>query len=393
MALIPPDAAIRMRMDMEASLLQPVRPAREITADLPELRPGQRFTARIQEELPDNLYKALVAGKALTLQLPEGAKNGDILELVVVDRSPRVLIAQRVDTASPAMAEGAAGEPYPYATFSRAAQMIGQLLLQEGETPHPALLNRGQPLLAQPPANAANAANAATLAPALAKAASQSGLFYEAHQARWIAGKLPLEQLMQEPQGRHAAVRPEGMPPAHQEHQPAVHALPPHGQPAAAAPPAPQSLFQALFGGEAAAAEGTTGTQQAASLIQAVPETLRPLVQQQLDAVATQRLVWHGEVWPGQAMQWEIEREDIHDREGAGVEGTERWATTLRLTLPRLGEVDATLQLAVGGIRVRLSTPEIESAANLRDKAPRLADAMTAAGLPLAGLEIKHETG
>lgn len=369
MALVPSDAGIRMRMDMEASLLQPVRPVREVSADLPELQAGQRFTARIQEELPDNLYKALIAGKALTLQLPEGAKSGDLLELVVVDRSAKVLIAQRVQT--PAAAEGAAGagEPYPHATFSRAAQMIGQLLLPEGESPQPAILNRGQPLLAQPPAGPGAAAD---LAPQLAKTAGQSGLFYEAHQAQWIAGRRSAEALLQEPQGRQAGVASS-----------AQATLP-------APPPAPPSLLQTLFGGGERAAEGTAGTQQAASLAQAVPDALRPLVQQQLDAVATQRLVWHGEVWPGQAMQWEIEREDIRDREAAAGEEAERWSTTLRLFMPRLGEVDATLQLAAGSVRIRLVAPLGEAAASLRDAAPRLAEALTAAGLPLSGFEVSH---
>ena len=98
MALIPPDAGIRMRMQTEANLLQPVAPVHEIPADLPELRTGQAFSARIQEVLPDNTYRALVAGKQLTLQLPEGAKTGDLLELVVIDRSAKVVIARQLET-------------------------------------------------------------------------------------------------------------------------------------------------------------------------------------------------------------------------------------------------------------------------------------------------------
>ena len=382
MALIPPDAAIRMRMDMEASLLQPVRPVREIQADLPELQPGQRFTARIHETLPDNLYKALVAGKSLTLQLPEGAKDGDVLELVVVDRGPKVLIAQRTETPSAsALLEGAA-ESYPHATFSRAAQMIGQLLLPEGKTPEPALLNHGQPLMPQPPAQAGAAS---ILAPALAKAASQSGLFYEAHQAQWITGQRPTEALMREPQGGHAvAPRPENISPAQHIASNQLNPL----QPAA------QSLLQILFGSdERAAGGGPVQGNSSSSLTQAIPEALRPLVQQQLDAVATQRLAWHGEVWPGQTIQWEIERDDIRDREADAGEAADRWSTTLRLTLPRLGTVDATLQLAGGGVRVRLSTPDGNSAIDLRNETQRLVDAMQAAGLLLAGLEVRHEGG
>lgn len=365
MALIPVDAALRLRMDTDAAL-QPLRPVREISSDLPELHPGQGFTARIQEELPDNLYRALVAGKALTLQLPEGAKSGDLLELVVVDRSPQVLIARRVETA----AASGAGEPYPYATLSRTAQMIGQLLLPQDEALQPALLNRGQPLMPLPPADDGTPEG---LAGTLAKAVRQSGLFYEAHQAQWVAGKLPIEQLLQEPQGRQASSQAASS-----------------GQSPVSSPPATPSLLQTLFGIGENPAEAPAGIRND-SLAQAVPDTLRPLVQQQLDAVATQRLVWQGEIWPGQTMQWEIEQEDLQDRNTTPEEAIERWSTTLRLTLPRLGQVDATLQLAGGGVRVRLSTADGGTAADLRDEAPRLAQALTAAGLPLAGFEVKPQ--
>ena len=199
MVLIPPDAAIRMRMQTEANLLQPVSPAHKISSDLPELQKGQQFTAQIREALPDNTYRALVAGKQLTLQLPEGAKTGDLLELVVIDRSAKIIVARQV-TGEPATAGTAV--PYPFAKFSPAGRMIGQLLPAEGESAQPAQLNRGRPLLTQPPQS-----QAATvmLAPTLAKAVTQSGLFYEAHQAQWVAGKLPLAQLLQEPQGQRSS--------------------------------------------------------------------------------------------------------------------------------------------------------------------------------------------
>lgn len=364
MVLIPPDAGVRLRMQTEASLLQPVQRTHEIPAELPELQPGQSFTARIQEALPDNLYKALVAGKALTLQLPEGAKSGDLLELVVVDRTAGAVIAQRAGTET---APGAAAEPYPYATLSRAAQMISQLLLPEGETPKSAPLNGGQPLLARPPGDAAE------LVPTLAKAVGESGLFYEAHQAQWVAGGRSTEALRLEPQARQSV----------------------SGAPVQAekAPPSPPpSLLQTIFGG-GEKAEASVPQQQAASLAQAVPDPLRPLVQQQLDAVASQRLAWHGEVWPGQTMDWEIERERVTEGEGQGDADGQRWSTRLRLTMPRLGTVDALLQLAPEGLRVRLTTAGDSGAADLRQGGPQLAAALTGAGLRLTGLEVRNENG
>lgn len=385
MVLIPPDAGIRMRLQTDATLLQPTAPVGEVPSDLPELRTGQTFTARIQEILPDNTYRALVAGKQLTLQLPEGAKTGDTLELVVIDRTPRVVIAQvATDTA----AKGA-GEPYPYANVSRAGQMIGQLLLAEGETPQPAPLSRGQPLLAQPPASAAE------LAPALQKAVAQSGLFYESHQAQWVAGKIPTEQLLHEPQGQRSApatLAAHGLPPAPaaEAASRAAAAAPHAAQPAAAPPP---TLIQTLFGREEAApapsvaATGTTAPAHAA--VNAVPEELRPLVQQQLDAAATQRLVWHGEVWPNQAMDWEVVREDGGGHEGGEGEATD-WRTSLRLEMPRLGEVAASMRLTQAGIHLTLTTPLDASADDLRAAAPALAGALDAAGIRLLSFQVRH---
>jgi hypothetical protein len=380
MALIPPDAGLRMRLQAESSLLQPLAPAHEIPSDLPELRPGQTFTARIQEALPDNTYKALVAGKQLTLQLPEGAKSGDLLELLVIDRSPKVVIARQVEAATTAEANETA--PYPFAKFSPAARLICQLLPAEGQTAPAVQLNRGQPLLPQAP-QAQSAA--AQLAPVLAKAVAQSGMFYEAHQAQWAAGKLPLERLLLEPQGQRSspalleqAAVANAARPAAQATQPAVNA---------------NSILQALAAGAdkvGPAATATAGVQPApAMLAQQVPDDLRPLVQQQLEAGASQRMFWHGTVWPQQALDWAIECGS--EREADGKEEQEAtWRTALSLTTPRLGHIDASLQLSAGGVRITIAATDAASANDLRTAAPQLAAALEAAGLTLHGFQVRH---
>ena len=409
MALIPSDAGLRIRLTND-SPLQPLTRPQEIASDLPELRLGQRFSANIQEVLPDNTYRALVAGKSLTLSLPEAAKAGDTLELVVVDRTPTSILAQtdnlrqgqaftahilevlpgnvyraavggrevmlqmeepaqagqtldlRVVDRSPigVIAErGAATEAganaYPYATLSPAGRMIGELLLGEGESAPAAALSRGQPLLAQGPASVTE------LAAALAKAVTQSGLFYEAHQAQWVAGKRPLAALLAEPQGRHS--------------DPALLAT----QTKLAAPLPGREAPQAS---PAAAPTGTAHP--------GIPEDLRPLVQQQLDAVASQRLLWHGEIWPGQEMQWEVERkrQEEHGQDQAEAQ----WSTRLSLTTPRLGAIQAAVNLAGGAVRLAITTADEQTAAELRAAAPLLEQAMTAAGVPLQGIVVKHET-
>lgn len=396
MVMIPTDVGVQLRSQTE-SPLHPVRPVAEIPSDLPDLQPGQPFRARIQEVLPENTYKALVAGRSLTLSLPEGAKAGDTLELVVIDRTPRAIVAQ--------LAEHLAGatEPYQNTTLSRTGQLIATLLSRQGEAPTSTALTRGQPLLAQAPASAAGLAQ--QLAPRLAQAVTVSGLFYESHQVQWALGQRPLASLLAEPQGQHA----------HPDTLAAARAAPaedgvkravteggekfPEGRTAlalagrretAAGSPPPVSLLQTLFGGETARSGASTAELPAPNqpaVAQTIPDDLRPLVQQQLDAAATQRLAWHGEVWPKQTMHWEIERDPTAS---AGATEDATWNTTLRLTLPRLGAIDARVQLSGKNLRLALHTPSDSSAAALQGAIPALQQALSTADLDLLAVQTKH---
>ena len=400
-----------------------------LTADLPDLRLGQKFTAKIQEVLQNSSYKVLVGGKSVTLTLPENVQAGDTLELQVIDRSPTTTTVRVAE--QPAARAAGTAEPYPFSSFSRAGQMIAALVTPEGESPPAAPLNRGQPLLAQAPQTGAE------LAPALGKAVSQSGLFYESHQAQWVAGKLPIAALLVEPQGQHStpaalaealtaalvssAGTHESTLPTQQDlsliklPQAPLPALPGAPEEIATATPLVKEVqgktkpeIVAYEGMEAEAAKTAPAGKQPvqagptthaetleprpqAATTTTMPEEVRPLVQQQLDAAATQRLIWHGEVWPGQTMQWEI----VRDQTGGGqeAEAEERWATTLRLTTPRLGAVDAALHLSGNGVRISLATDSESSAADLRAAMPDLEQALASAGVPLLGIWVKHEPG
>lgn len=382
MVLIPPDVGIRMRMQTEANLLQPVQPAHEIPSDLPELQPGQRFSARVQEALPDHTYKALVAGKQLTLQLPEGAKAGDQLELVVLDRTPSTLIAKQVTSGADNPAVPGQPTPYEFAKFSPAARLISQLLPNEGEPPVPAKLNRGEPLLPTPPNTQSSAAQLATT---LAKAVSQSGLFYESHQAQWVTGQRPLLQVLQEPQGKHS-------PPSAFQYaiaEAANRPIPSQDRAITSNPGLPTipADIEKVGAGETAATNQTTPSLPTSK---GIPDDLRPLVQQQLEAASSNRLFWHGEVWPQQTMDWAIELENERQGDGSSEDDT-RWNTSLSLTTPRLGRVDAMLQLNAAGVRITLATPYGAIAADLRDESPKLAQALESAGVPVLTIQIKHE--
>lgn len=363
--------------------LHPVAPVAEIPGELADLHPGQTFSARIQEVLPENTYKALVAGRSLTLALPQGAKAGDTLELVVVDRTPRLIVAQLANRTGGG--EPATDANYQFTNLSRAAQLIGSLLARDGAPPAPAALTRGTPLIANMTTDTAKLA--ADLAPQLAKAVSQSGLFYEAHQVQWVMGQRSISDLLAEPQAQHSSMeRLASLTP--EQGGLAAQAISNGRQTQAAGP---MVLLQNLFGGDETRQQNSAQSATTPSPAQAVPEDIRPLVQQQLDAAATQRLAWHGEIWPGQSLNWQIEP-DGQRTSGEQTDAERTWVTSLRLVTPRLGAIDARLNLMPQGVTITLSTQADASASDLRDAAPALEKSMAAAGTPLLALQVKHDT-
>ncbi len=458
--MIPADLSARLRMLAEASFFDSEPPVqgtariREIQARLPELLPGQRFTAHLQRALPDGTFQAVVAGRTYTLALNHSAKAGDTLELVVTQTGPRTVFAQLAN--QPANPAAAAQPGAANASLSATGRLISFMLTGQ-PTPQPAALAGGKPLLDAPPTT-----NGAPLAPLLRQALGQSGLFYESHQSRWIAGKLDMASLMREPQGQQPL--PRGMPAAGSGQplpgpaagagaQPAAAATPgspaplpgaglPPGtlaslvasapSPAAAAPGAPpplpggapapatgslppppaaavsQGSTPAAIGGAPApalpgAAEPSgesTQTQPAQSAASAnaaqrlpvVPERLMPIVHQQLDALATHTYVWQGQVWPGQNVEWEIEDPD-DDESGGGDEAARDWNTTLRLTLPRLGGLEARLTLTPAGVALRLLADAPETVAALDAARSRLDEALAAAAVPLTGFVAEQRHG
>lgn len=385
--MIPSDLAARLRLITEASLFDSEPPingtsrVREIQARLPELLPGERFVATIDRRLPDGTFKAIVGGRDYTLALNHSANTGDTLELVVTQSTPKAVFAQ---LAEPTLTGNEGARP----TLSAAGRLIGFLLTGQ-PAPQPASLAAGKPIVAAPPTNNA----AATLAPALQQALSQSGLFYESHQLQWLSGKLATSALLQEPQGEHlrgTAAQPAGPADA------AALARSPvplrAGAEMAANAPAQGAGATAMPANESDAASGTNPAQAPGMRTAALPERLVPVVYQQLDAMATQNYVWQGQVWPGQTMEWEIE-DPQHDREPSSDEPPTEWKTTLRLSLPRLGGVEALLILTPAGVALRLMADDEATVAALANAQAELDSALEAANVPLTGFVAERRDG
>ena len=387
--MIPSDLAARLRLLNEASFFNTDPPvaglqrAREIQAQLPDLVPGQRFFATLQRTLPDGTFRAIVAGQQMTLSLNTAAKAGDTLELEVSQLTPRAVFARIVGAEAGASTATQSAQP----TLSPTGRLISFLLTGQ-PTPKPASLGTNQPLLNAPPSTGAQ------LVPLLRQAVAQSGLFYESHQAEWVLGKRDTATLQREPQGGLNIGRPATTPGSPTTaSSPAAAASPASAPATAAQSAATANLSASASSDQTADSARTTASANEATVTRSspIPERLMPVVHQQLEALATQQYVWHGQAWPGQAIEWVIEDPQDPDAQGDGEQTEKNWNTTLRLTLPRLGSVEAQLHLTPAGVALRLRTDDTATMSALDARASELASALEAANLKLTGLVVERQ--
>lgn len=311
--------------------IKPIAATGDSLAAGSQTSPGPRFRARVEAALPDGVYRVSVAGQTLNLTLSAAVRPGDTLELVHTGDPVR----SGFMPAPPAKAE----EP-ARATLSETGRLLSALARQPSAALSIEAAVAG-PLLPAPPAGASD------LAPRLRQALSQSGLFYESHQAEWVAGKRPLSDLLQEPQGRLS--------------------------PSSARHPA----FEAQTGlPEAEISQTSSRRQEGAG---PVDEQAAPLVRQQLDTLDLRQIQWRGEIWPDQWMDWTLAEAPARDQDQLAAR---QWQTHLRLTLPQMGEISAALTLAPEGLTLDLEA-DPASAPTLRSGGPLLWDTLQAAGLPV----------
>ena len=320
---------------------------------LPQAMPGQVLSARVDAVLPDGNFRVTVAGQPMSMALPKYFAPGDTLKLVFLARDPRLTFTLNE-----------APQPSPAAVLSSAGRMVASVLPRPGEAAMPAGVANAAPLLAAAPEGGS------ALAAKLEGTLTQSGLFYESHQAEWVAGKRDLAALLREPQARLGP----------QAQQPATPAREAAFSPAAQSPAGPLAPTNDP-GSTAATARGD----------QAMPQQVQALVQQQLAALETGRLVFQLQVWPDQWMRWEIDEDAQHASDQAGNgDAPQRFQTRLHLELPRLGGLDATLTFDAAGMRVRLDAASAASAELLQDNRASLRAALADAGIPAADIAVSR---
>jgi hypothetical protein len=330
---------------------------------------GKTIAGEVLAKIPDGSYLVRVADTNARMMLPGGTQVGAQVALNVVAAQPRPLLQVGTDEAQPATvytppgsAGGTQARPMSAAavllnkapllsadqlptldhtstpaTLSPAARAIASALTQAYTAPGAPVTIHGKHPLA-----AAGAPDPGRLEGALKNVLGESGLFYESHVAEWAEGKRSLQDLAREPQMQRMTAQQASS----------------------------EAVARAMGGPDLSAAQ---------------------MINLQLHTQEQGKVQWHGEAWPGQKMQWEVEREENDGRSRGGKDerdGQPVWRSGVRFSLPLLGKVAANVTLVGDQVHVTLQSDTAESAADLRAWSGALQQALDAAGTPLSSLSI-----
>lgn len=364
---------------------------------------GKTLAAEVLAKIPDGSYLVRVAGTNARMMLPGGTPVGAQIALNVVAAQPRPLLQvgtappqpatvytppaatpsqPSTATSLPATATSLSGAQQPaagaaggtqarpmssaavllnkapliaadqlptldhttaQATLSPAARAIASALTQAYTPPGALVTIHGKGPLA-----AAGAPDPERVEVALKNALGDSGLFYESHVAEWAEGKRSLQDLAREPQMQRMTAQQATS----------------------------EAVARAMGGPDLSAAQ---------------------MINLQLHAQEQGKVQWHGEAWPGQPMQWEVERESGEGRSRGGrqeedpAEGQPVWRSGVRFSLPLLGKVAASVTLVGDQVHVTLQSGTADTATDLRAWSGMLQEALAAAGAPLSSLSIAAE--
>lgn len=320
-------------------------PLIEVAQDVtqtPQWVPGERLPAYVLASLPNGRFQVQIEDQVLDMNLPRNSEPGQKLELTFISAAPRMTFALANDLAQTLPANSGVN-------LSETAKFLGALLQRSNADSASAAAIKTAPILnGAPPSEVQDFANS------LRNAVTQSGLFYESHQAQWVSGERSINTLLQEPQAKLSMT------------------------PASAAPIPSTDAKAALDTVQSVASNGR----------EAVHPMAAPIVHQQLEALDTRQIVWQGQVWPGQNMDWRIEEDERghveYEDEAA------RWKTRLHLDLPSLGGVTARLAIDAKGVRIEMTAERGDSASLLQGEITHLANSMEASGLKVAGLAVKQ---
>lgn len=269
--------------------------------------------------------------------------------------------------------------------FSPAARTIADVLVRFPAPP--SVIRPLVPLLPE-----AEPSSPVQLATRLESSIKDSGLFYEAHLARWFRGELSRTQLEREPQmGRPVGPQPMDS----QSTRTAPAAAPSLSAPLAL--PAPGQTLAALAPELVARQEEEPGAGRV-PVNDAMDDGLQTLVRHQLELLVTPVLRWEGDIWSGMLMALVIQLPEALEQQrqhGQGQDEAEQreqeqaaWRTELTLRHGALGDIRASLYLQGARLAVMLSVASADMVARLEGGLERLRPRLAACGFAEVGIEV-----
>lgn len=370
-----------------------------------QFKPGAQYEGKVLDSLPNGRNLVQVGNQAMDMGLPKQARAGDVIRLTFLNAAPRptfvlnspaVTAAQAVNVSQAAQQVNAlvryvpvsASAPVP--GVAAKAAPAGSAVAQSATAANAAAPAAARPIVANPAVLLAPAPTAvsaplsampgpaipgmamaseavegmraalgsqSSLATAqgvvaekpsvshvlpmrLQQTVKESGLFYESHLGKWVRGELSLESIQRQPQAR---------------------------------------LLQ------------SPGTLLNLPDLEGMPEEAARLASRQLHMLEGGPFLWQGQAWPGQLAEWLV-----HEREGGDAEADaagQKWHSRLRLTLPRLGEVSADLDIGALGLRIRLQSASPETLVEINAAMPELVQRMRSAELNLSSIQAELADG
>ncbi|HVC48677.1 MAG TPA: flagellar hook-length control protein FliK [Burkholderiales bacterium] len=388
------DNLVTQLSQMIKAVEPPLLQTAEISVDLPQWQVGQKLPAVVVASLPNGRFQVQVQNQLLDMNLPKNTQPGMHFDLVFVSNTPRPTFLLQLSTletfsqaslsqqdqSPPSSAQsgntsqvqnlatprpGQIASPvnpqaenlnipfkpigptqtYPLATLasqpastlssqtttiSETAQSLVALIRNLQEATVPKL--KPQPALLSEPTH-----EAAPIASALSQAIGRSGLFYEAHLAKWVEGKLSLTDLQQEPQAQLKL-----------------------------------TPFQASSA-NLLTSSSTHILDQGLSYVQA-----------QMNLLNSGIVAYQSELWPRQKIELHIYGHSAEQsKEG------QSWQTLVDITLPRIGKVRAWLVYHGGAVSIHCEAAGSSTRDELTASEKLLSLQMESAGLKLNKLTVK----
>lgn len=358
----------------------------ELYQRLGQIPIGKPLPAEVLALLDDGTQLVKIADAQARMALPVGTRVGDTMNMVMVAKEPRpTFLVIPPEESAPSK-------------LSTAGRLIAHLLQSapqdtalpiQSKTP---VLSAAQPSTPLP---------SQAMAAAMQQSVEYSGVFYESHLHQWLDGSRPFEELQREPQAQLPARSPQDRSGADAEPLSSAQlarlaarlndsgsiAGGKEGGAAILARLIEDSNARQMMVAGKAITDVTVIAPSQGRLPEIAPEAAS-LIQQQLTALEQQRIQWRGELFPGQPLEWEITRDAPQKDSPQAPEAS--WSSQLRLELPMLGDISATIRLTGGKVQIQVDAENATTGSLLQANSPALANAMADAGLPLEFFSLKR---